>query len=108
MLFFGVCFFLYFIKLSAGKGFWTSIEEYTNIQFLEKRRPFLEALAGLVCFSVARPILKANMSPFEHIPRHFVSQYIIPFWFHVTKDAGTKNEDTKRVQFTECGLGGRL
>ena len=25
MLFFGVCFFLYFIKLSAGNGFWTNL-----------------------------------------------------------------------------------
>ena len=24
MLFFGVCYFLYFIKLSAGKGFWVN------------------------------------------------------------------------------------
>ena len=35
MLFFGVCFFLYFIKLSAGKGFqlpdgYTMLESLTN------------------------------------------------------------------------------
>ena len=29
MLFFGVCFFLYFIKLSAGKGFWTDCSRFT-------------------------------------------------------------------------------
>ena len=32
----GVCFFLYFVKLSAGKGFWTSIEEYMKYSVSRK------------------------------------------------------------------------
>ena len=33
MLLFGVCFFLYFIKLSAGNGFWCYILSYTENDF---------------------------------------------------------------------------
>ena len=40
MLFFGVCFFLYFIKLSAGNGFWTN---HTLIVLCET---FAEHLTG--------------------------------------------------------------
>ena len=38
MLLFGVCFVLYFIKLSAGKGFWT------NMQFRSQRTAHLKML----------------------------------------------------------------
>ena len=31
MLFFGVCFFLYFIELSAGNGFWTKFSHLTAL-----------------------------------------------------------------------------
>ena len=34
MLFFGVCFFLYFIKLSAGEGFYRLICSWTSLRFV--------------------------------------------------------------------------
>ena len=33
MLLFGVCFVLYFIKLSAGKGFWTNLPKRAGSVF---------------------------------------------------------------------------
>ena len=31
LLFFGICFILYFLKLSAGLGFWTELKLVLNI-----------------------------------------------------------------------------
>ena len=39
MLLFGVCFVLYFIKLSAGKGFYSSLDRVESLMFQNLLEP---------------------------------------------------------------------